>query len=107
MTTQDVPHSLDHFLLARLAKLDPHARLVCVLDPHRRLKLEASVQVHGNTWPVLRYTGDDLVFRAAFAPGQPALVWVTQSDHWRLGEDDTLSLNSLADVLTQADASWT
>ncbi|MBM3190890.1 MAG: hypothetical protein FJZ90_19500, partial [Chloroflexi bacterium] len=78
MGVEAIPATLDHYLQARLARVDPAARLVCVFDLKSRLGLEESVVSHGRSWPVLRYTGNDLAFRAVYRPGEPSLVWITR-----------------------------
>ena len=104
MSAEGLPATLEHYLHSRLDRLDPRARLVCVLDPACRLNLSESVSFHGGTWSVLRYAGNDLAFRAAYVPGQPTLIWITQPDPRPEEVEAPLRLSSLADILAQADA---
>ncbi|HOQ98906.1 MAG TPA: PglZ domain-containing protein [Anaerolineae bacterium] len=104
MTDREIPPTLGHYLHAKLAALAPEARLVCVLDPAAHLALGPSLQVHGVAWPVVRYAGDDLIFRAAYVPGERAIVWATAPRRVHAAGDHKLHLSSLADVLTGADA---
>jgi len=104
MGVEAIPATLDHYLQARLARVDPAARLVCVFDLKSRLGLEESVVSHGRSWPVLRYTGNDLAFRAVYRPGEPSLVWITRPVVDLEGSDAPLDVSSLADVLSRADA---
>jgi len=103
VTALKPPSTLRHYLQTRLAALAPEARLVFLLDPPARLELEPSLQVHGKSWPVVRYRGDDLAFRAAFDPARPALIWVTLPVS-RTRRDASVCLSSLADLLSRADA---
>lgn len=102
MTDRELPPTLAHYLHAQLAGLAAEARLVCVLDPPGRLCLGPSIQVRGADWPVVRYSGDDLVFRSAYVPGERAVIWITKQA--RAHAEGRLQLSSLADVLARADA---
>jgi hypothetical protein len=106
MPEQELPQTAQFYLIERIAALDPHARLVCVLDPQRQLDLGASLQTNNKLWQVICYTGNDLKFRSDYSviDGQPLLIWLTQQDSWHPEQPETLKLSSLADVLTQADA---
>ncbi len=104
MTAPKAPSTLRGYLESRLAAIPPEARLVCILDPPGRLALEPSLQIRGQSWPVLHYKGDDLAFRAAFVPGTRTVVWITLPLRRSQQGEGRLRLSSLADILARADA---
>ena len=95
------------YLLSQLAKAHEGERLIVVLDPERRLKLNDDLRSSKRRWRVYQYAENDLDFRASYGdgpddPNQPHILWVTPSP-FRRGQADRLDLSYLADILRRAD----
>ena len=96
---------LYEYLVDKLNDLSAAARMVIVLDPDRRLRLDEKAGIGRRPWRVIGYDGNDLAFRRQW-PHQidvnsSTLVWATGSA-WPVASNQ-INLSSLTDVVRQAD----